>query len=1347
MRKIVFLIFILNILFADTLVVDKDTNNPCVSGDNYYSSIQDAMNHASNGDIIKICPGEYDESIEWKHQNITLEGASGNRDDVKVVANSGKNAIYSNINPANVTIKYITFKSDNKKGIYFDKKVNGKLIISDINITSKEEALLVDLDIDDNVNISNSVFNSKEESGIHFKGNLKGNLLISDINITSEKESFLVDNEVGKDVEIKDSFFHSNNEIGIYFDENIKGNLKVFDVNITSEKEGFRVDNKIDGNVNINNTDFKSNKETSLLFKGRVGGDVNLSNSIFKSNEKKGIYFDLDIKGSLTIYDVNVSSKEEGFLIDNGVNDVKIKFSEFNSTEKDGAKLKLDDDTSVEIKNNHFKTDDDGSYGLTIDMRNSDDVHINNNCFYGKDVNHLACTNGKNYDWNNNYWDGFSGDTYKNDDCNIEDDNPLLSCQNLECKISSDITITPLEFEGGTLIIENTYETPQWTHVDFNKSFSEPPVVFVIADVNGSQPAAPRIRNITSTGFDVIMAEPQGEDGPHYTQSVSYLAVNKGIHKIGNTYIQVGTLNTKKYQQHSTGKKTLDVDEWEKIDTIFSECKPVVVAGIQTLNNEVGLDRHEDGKIIRSIPFLTTAIDVNDSGVYLSLERSETHESTFKHDGVINNKETIGYMIAPANIQDSVVDDYGHKILFETIRKENYFVGWDNECKSVNFRNKYNSVPLIAANKNSKNGIDGGWFRRCVLDKTKVGFKIDEDGSSSSKEEYDYNSSYQDKERKHIEETGGIFVFSGNIVIRETPSKTYKFDAWDINRNINDRNISTKIVNKEFDVTIASLNENGDALQEFNGTVCSKITSDNYNSNWNKALWNNEKEKNISFKIPNAIKKAKVTIQWKEHADVNCPVNDGNESNSSDDFAVRPNKFVITNIPSKIIAGKEFNITLKALDYENIPAKDYNETVNINGNSPDLEYNISKINCDNGDLEIVNGGDFKNGEANITLKYSEVGNVDLTLKEVNGSEFAKVDSDDTSLNNRLILAYKTKISVNPDHFKISANLSNYDDNFTYLDNGLNLYSILDINITAENKDNEITKNYNKDCYAKDIDINISKIFTPEPNLNNLIYYYKDAGNNTSEKSVQDINKTIQIHYKDTNFTTEDNGSTRITLFINFDRNSSKTVNPFDMNISEINVSDGSTNGKMQKIGKALYYYGNLVLFDEIANRDEFDTRDDYFIVYDNNGSDDKLPSNNAVLPEWYLNGFHKSKDGNISGMVVSSDYNASNQINGVEVSVNSINNGKVTFHIKRTDTSINFAVIHLLEPSLKWLWYSKYGDEYNISNDSSCVNHFCFTITWENSNENGIIKSGVITGTESNTTENNVTKRGVKIFR
>jgi len=484
------------------------------------------------------------------------------------------------------------------------------------------------------------------------------------------------------------------------------------------------------------------------------------------------------------------------------------------------------------------------------------------------------------------------------------------------------------------------------------------------------------------------------------------------------------------------------------------------------------------------------------------------------------------------------------------------------------------------------------------------------------------------------------------------------------------------------------------------------------------------------------------------------------ESNSTDQFAVRPWKFEINvTTPQPIKAGDEFNVTIDAVDINGSNAKDYNETINIKGTSPDLNY--SSLKCLTGDLNMTDGNlTFQDGEANLTLKYTEVGDLNLSLQEFNDSTtFAYVDRNDSNETLDMLLIDGNYTIINnfiPHHFEVNATLKNYDldGNFTYLDRDFNLYSKVELNITAQNENNETTKNYNTECYAKNIDINVSKVLNPSPegNLTQLIYAYKDINGNESTINSQNIDDNISINYSESNFTTDDNGSTNITFLINFDRNSSKVVNPFEFNVSSVKINDGNTSETNLDVNtSSIFYYGNLFLFDLKASKDNFTTRDNYFVVYDNNSSDDKKPTDTQLVYDWYFNNYHQSKDGNITNnnIIVSSDYNSSNEIGDVNVTIHSIANGKISFDVNRTSSSRYFAVAHLLESNLKWLWYSRYGNEYNISNGSTCLNHFCFAISWKNSqnSNSSTVKSGNTSGTETNTTDSNNTISGVKIFR
>ncbi|ACM93277.1 hypothetical protein NAMH_1384 [Nautilia profundicola AmH] len=879
--------------------------------------------------------------------------------------------------------------------------------------------------------------------------------------------------------------------------------------------------------------------------------------------------------------------------------------------------------------------------------------------------------------------------------------------------------ITPIEFEGGTVTLNNTYSDPEWTHVAFKKAFNTIPVVFMVIDTYGNNPASVRIKNVTTKGFDAIIVEPEGEDGPHVKQTLNYFAINTGVHELDGHLIEVGSINTKKVQ----GKYAPSGNDigWDTVDTSVSFCNPAVVANIQTLNNE-----ENDIPKQPSVPWMTAAVNLCSGKLQLALDMSETDE------GNVTKDETIGYMISDANFTGSFTDDYGTKIDFEVLKTGPYFVGWDNGCKTVSFQNSYENTPLIAGWKDSRFESDGGWFRRCELTNKKIGFVVDEDEA-------------HDEERYHMPEVGGIFAFSANFHLSEV-NEVYRFDAWNDDHNITDRNITTKIVNKPFIITVASLDTNGTGYQEFNGTVCSRVIAQNYTGDWNKTLWNNENEKNITLKVNRALKNAKINIQWKQNEDTTCPINDANESNSTDNFAIRPEKFVIANIPSNIKAGNEFNITVKAVDVNGNPVKDYNESIYVNGQSVDFEYNESKTNCDTGILEKVSGGVFKDGEANITLKYNEVGDLNLTVKEINGSEFAVVDNDDTNETERFISQAKSTISVGVDHFDLNAKYENYDtdSNFTYYDEDLNISSLLELNISAVDKDGNILQNYNKECYAKNITVNISHNDV-DVNVSKIIYKYIDKNGYVYDNNISK-DENITFIYDKNNFTTDNNGSTSVDVYLNFDRNVSNPVNPFEFEITSIDVNDSDANGSLDLNKKAKYYYGNLLLSDVLASENDFN-KSYSFIVFDSVGN--LKPDGQEVIYNWYENTGHNAVDGNVSDseIIISSDYNASNSINGVDVSVDSINNGVITFKISRSDSSVKFAVVHLLSPNLKWLWYSKFNQKYDISNDSTCLNHFCFTITWQNLNSEGEVGSGEFEGTEANMTDTNSTKRGIKIFR
>ncbi len=99
-----------------------------------------------------------------------------------------------------------------------------------------------------------------------------------------------------------------------------------------------------------------------------------------------------------------------------------------------------------------------------------------------------------------------------------------------------------LPMEAGEVEIDHT-----WKRVDFARSFFNPVVVTGGLSANGSQTAVVRVRNVTGSGFEIRIQEWECYDGTHTLETVGYLAVESGIHRLpGNVQVEAAHLNIAK---------------------------------------------------------------------------------------------------------------------------------------------------------------------------------------------------------------------------------------------------------------------------------------------------------------------------------------------------------------------------------------------------------------------------------------------------------------------------------------------------------------------------------------------------------------------------------------------------------------------------------------------------------------------------------------------------------------------------------------------------------------------------------------------------------------------------------
>jgi hypothetical protein len=523
----------------------------------------------------------------------------------------------------------------------------------------------------------------------------------------------------------------------------------------------------------------------------------------------------------------------------------------------------------------------------------------------------------------------------------------------------------------------------------------------------------------------------------------------------------------------------------------------------------------------------------------------------------------------------------------------------------------------------------------------------------------------------------------------------------------------------------------------------------------------NKPFKNQTFIVKKAYKKVKVT--FKVCADYNnttksyhiyslnnctdyCNSNTEETANnpcwrrflSSDNFAIRPEKFEIDiNETSPIKAGKKFKISFLAKDGNDNDTLDYNESVKSS-----FDVNISEKNtsCKLGKFspKINSDWSFQDGEKTITTHYSEVGYINITIREINGSEFAKVDEKDTSDSNRFIKETNVTVEFIPHHFKINASFNNFkNSNFSYISNDLNMSSILDLNITAETEQNTITQNYNEKCYAKKFEVNISHSVVPEKVK---IILYKEESN-SSEFNVsknQDINfSNLSENYFKVG---DNNGTAFLKIRINFDKNYSNPVNEFNFTIKDINISDiNGTFGNINLDQNTTFRYGRIHVKEITGVGNEINTTFRYEYWDEERG--------------WIINDKHSDVFGSVD---FNNSYIGNKKLNESKISVQSgnISHGKqnITFRVHH---SLPYgAKIHLAIDS--WLWYHPLAKNYQAPSETNhdCLTHPCVKVNFlsESTGWGGVSAEAVGSKySETNRTveinasrESNISKKEVK---
>lgn len=272
--------------------------------------------------------------------------------------------------------------------------------------------------------------------------------------------------------------------------------------------------------------------------------------------------------------------------------------------------------------------------------------------------------------------------------------------------------------EAGTFQAHDTLgsnRTPDF--VAFQESFDTAPVVVAISDSNGANSASIRITNVTTTGFDELILEPDNWDGRHLAQSTQYIAVEPGRHLLSDgTIIEAGFIDITNVQFGSGFSG--GTASWRNVD--FSAPMlgtPIIMHQLQSANSET-----RDVANQSSRPHITSiARSPTVAGFQLSIERSQANSGPFPA------AERIGWIAIQTGRNGSFPDTSGTSVNWSTRTSPANIRGWDDACVNAGHGLVGAANPVVIAKKITRNNNDGGWFRYCSINSANIGLRVDED--------------------------------------------------------------------------------------------------------------------------------------------------------------------------------------------------------------------------------------------------------------------------------------------------------------------------------------------------------------------------------------------------------------------------------------------------------------------------------------------------------------------------------------------------------------------------------------------------------------------------------------------
>ncbi len=240
--------------------------------------------------------------------------------------------------------------------------------------------------------------------------------------------------------------------------------------------------------------------------------------------------------------------------------------------------------------------------------------------------------------------------------------------------------------EYGTLDLNHIWQT-----VSLDETYDNPVVIVSDPTLNGSDPAAVRLRQVTGNTFQIRLQEPNYMDGTHTNESVSYLVMEAGDWTLSyGTRISAGTRNSSRLT--SKGFDAVKLNNFDSAPTVLSQ--------VQTANGSDWVTTRTTGQ--------------SSNGFQVAMQEEEA----LNNGGHV--REEIGWLA----IDQGVASD-GDTLMQGGTTDQRY----TDKRATVSFESGFDAAPSVIAKLSSFNGKDTANLRLDDISKTSFGVGIYEEQS------------------------------------------------------------------------------------------------------------------------------------------------------------------------------------------------------------------------------------------------------------------------------------------------------------------------------------------------------------------------------------------------------------------------------------------------------------------------------------------------------------------------------------------------------------------------------------------------------------------------------------------